>query len=563
MKERIEEALRQGLLEMGMPPDAPVSFSVERPREAAHGDLATNAALVSAKALKRSPRQIAGELVERLSRLELVEKVEIAGPGFINVFLSPLAWLGALADILKRGDDYGRAQEKQPGKILLEFVSANPTGPLHFGHGRGAAVGDVLANLLEWAGFEVVREYYVNDAGGQVNALVDSIIYWLKKAAGQEGEFPADGYRGDYVRQLAEQVPSELRSFLPGEPDAATRLRLRNFALERMLGQIRADLTAFGVRFDEFVFESRLVAEGRIGRVLERLGRDGYTEERDGALWFLADRFGDEKPRVLVKRDGQNTYFATDLAYHLDKLERGFDRLINIWGADHHGYIPRMRAAIAALGGRPEQLQVLLVQMVSLLRDGQPVVLSKRQGEIITLREVFEEVGADAARFFFLLRGPDSQMEFDIELAKKKSLDNPVFYAQYGHARLCSILHRAVEKGYRLPTLADVGPELLGKLTLPDEIELARRLGEFGAVIKNAAAVQAPHLLVYYLQELVGVFHGYYTKYARTQPVLVEDRQVACARLVLVQATRQVLKNAFSLLGVSAPERMEALEEEV
>jgi arginyl-tRNA synthetase len=316
------------------------------------------------------------------------------------------------------------------------------------------------------------------------------------------------------------------------------------------------------VRFDDFVFESRLVAEGKIGRVLERLGKDGHTEERDGALWFLADRFGDEKPRVLKKRDGQNTYFATDVAYHLDKLERGFERLINIWGADHHGYIPRMRAAIAALGGRPEQLEVLLVQMVSLLRDGQPVVLSKRQGEIITLREVFEEVGADAARFFFLLRGPDSQMEFDIELAKKKSLDNPVFYAQYGHARLCSILRRAAEKGYRLPTPDVVVPELLGKLTLPEEVELARRLGEFGAVIKNAAAARAPHLLVYYLQELVGVFHGYYTRYARTQPVLAEDRQLAAARLVLVQAARQVLKNAFSLLGVSAPERMEALEEE-
>ncbi len=561
MKERIRQAIRELLAREGVGEGQAPPFTVERPREAAHGDLATNAALVSAKALRRPPRQLAEALSKGLQDIEHVRRVEIAGPGFINLFLAPAAWLQALPLVLQEGGSWGRSRSAAGERVLIEFVSANPTGPLHFGHGRGAVVGDVLANLLEWSGRRVEREYYVNDAGGQAKALALSLLFWLKKNRGLECEFPADGYRGDYVAELAQRIPPQIKSFLPGDPDRDQLEALQRFALEEMLELIRRDLDDFGIRVDNFVSEAGLARAGKLAEALGELERRGLLETRDGARWFLSDRFGDEKPRVLVKQTGENTYFATDLAYHLDKLRRGYDRLVDVWGADHHGYIARMKAALCAFGYPPEKLEVVLVQMVSLLRDGSPVVLSKRQGEIVTLRQVFEEVGRDAARFFFLLRGPDSQMEFDLELAKRKSLDNPVFYAQYGHARLCSILARAAERGIEVPRPEQADAATLAVLELPEEVELARRLGEFGEIICGAAEARAPHLLVYYLQELVSIFHGYYTKYGKTHPVLAQDPRAARARLILVLALRQVLRNAFALLGVEAPERMESAEE--
>jgi len=563
MKEFLQQAIRQALIEgLGIEAEQLPAFNVEPPREASHGDLASNVAMVLARRLHRSPRDIAAELAGILEKLEDIDKVEVAGPGFVNFFITPAAWHRRLVEILHQGDSYGRRAPAGQGDVLLEFVSANPTGPLHFGHGRGAVVGDVLAALLEFAGWRVTREYYVNDAGAQVDALVESIMFRLREERGLEAEFPADGYRGDYVRQMARQLPEELTAFLPGPADDDTREKIRAFALQRMMELIRSDLDAFGVSIDHFAPESRVVEDGRVSQVIEKLDHHGHLERRDGALWFLADRFGDSKPRVLVKSNGQHTYFATDIAYHLDKVERGYQYLIDVWGADHHGYVPRMKAALQALQVDPRRLEVVLVQMVSLLRDGQPVVMSKRQGQITTLRQVVDEVGRDAARFFFLLRGPDSQMEFDLELAKRRSLDNPVYYVQYGHARLCSILARAGERGLPVPRPEQAEAEALQPLELPEEIEMMKRMTAFPELVVRAAESRAPHLLVFYLQELVATFHRYYTSYGRTSPILGGDPPLLRARLLLVLALRQVLRNALSLLGVAAPERMETPPEE-
>lgn len=563
MKEFLHRAIRQALSSvLGLELEQLPAYNVEPPREVSHGDLASNVALVLARQLRRRPRDIAVELANTLEKLDDVDRVEVAGPGFLNFFITPAAWQRRVVEILQKGDNYGRRTAAGEGKVLLEFVSANPTGPLHFGHGRGAVVGDVLAALLEFAGWRVTREYYVNDAGAQVDALVESIIFHLRRERGLEAEFPADGYRGDYVRQLAQELPDVLTSFLPEDADAATRKKIRAFALQRMMDTIRDDLSAFGISIDRFAPESQVVKAGRVNEVIERLDRHGHLERREGALWFLADRFGDSKPRVLVKSNGQHTYFATDIAYHLDKTERGYQHLIDVWGADHHGYVPRMKAALQALQVDPRRLEVILVQMVSLLRNGQPVVMSKRQGQITTLRGVVDEVGRDAARFFFLLRGPDSQMGFDLELAKRRSLDNPVYYVQYGHARLCSILERAAERGLTVPRPEQVQAAALLPLELPEELEIIKKMTAFPELVLRAAESRAPHLLVFYLQELVAIFHRYYTSYSRTSPILGGDPPLLRARLFLVLALRQVLRNALALLGVAAPEHMDTPPEE-
>jgi len=516
--------------------------------------------MVCAKRLKTAPRKLAEKLLEGLSALDFIERVEIAGPGFINFFLASGAVHSVLVDILTRGADYGRGTDANPEKIMVEFVSANPTGPLHFGHGRGAVVGDVLANLLEFSGRKVTREYYVNDAGGQVRALARSAVYRARERRGLPAELPEDGYRGGYVKDLAASLPEELFAFLPAEPSEDQLQAIQEHAVAAMLEGIKKDLSDFGVEIDQYSSEVRLVNSGRVEETFGELEQRGLLEERDGARWFLSDKFKDEKPRVLVKSDGSHTYFATDIGYHLDKLRRGFGRLINIWGADHHGYVPRMKAALMALGHPEEALEIVLVQMVSLVRGGQPVVLSKRGGEFVTLREVVDEVGRDAARFFFLLRGCDSQMEFDLELAKKRSLDNPVFYVQYGHARLSSILAKAAERGIPVPETAD-GVDL-SLLKLDEELSLIKKMASFGDRVARAAKARAPHQVVFYLQELVAEFHHYYTYYAKISPILKADPGQIAARLILVQALRQVVRNALSLLGVSAPERMETLEEE-
>jgi arginyl-tRNA synthetase len=561
MKDRLKAAIEETLLQSTELEAADLpAFTVEVPKEKGHGDFATNVALVCAKKLKTAPRKVAEKLVEGLSALDFVDKVEIAGPGFINFFLASDAVHSVLVEILTAGADYGRAASEDPEKIMVEFVSANPTGPLHFGHGRGAVVGDVLASLLEFSGRQVTREYYVNDAGGQVKALARSVIYRVREQRGLPAEFPEDGYRGDYVIDLAKGLPGELTAFLPGEPSDDQLQAVQDHAIAAMLKGIQTDLSDFGVQIDQYSSEVRLVKSGRVEETFGELEKRGLLEERDGARWFLSDKFKDEKPRVLVKSDGSHTYFATDIGYHLDKLRRGFGLLINIWGADHHGYVPRMKSALMALGHPEDALEIVLVQMVSLVRGGQPVVLSKRGGEFVTLREVVDEVGRDAARFFFLLRGCDSQMEFDLELAKKRSLENPVFYVQYGHARLSSILAKAKERGIPIPQEADEAELVL--LQLEDELGLIKKMASFGDRVTRAANARAPHQIVFYLQELVSDFHHYYTAYAKTSPILKGDPKQIAARLILVQALRQVLRNALGLLGVSAPDRMESLAEE-
>jgi arginyl-tRNA synthetase len=563
MKTRLRQVIRRALIDrLGLPEAEVPDFSLEEPAQSAHGDLATNAAMLLARRLKRSPRDLAAELKTSLETVPDVARVEVAGPGFVNLFLQADAWRASLWAILSAGPAFGRSTRERPARVMVEFVSANPTGPLHFGHGRGAVVGDVVARLLEASGHEVQREFYVNDAGGQVRNLARSLVHWLKVQRGLPSQLPEDGYHGDYVAELAREVPAALGAFLPGEPDEAALQALQSFGVQAMLARIRADLDDFGVAMDRFSSERELLASSRIQELFDELGRRGFLEERDGARWFLSDRFGDEKPRVLVKSDGSHTYFANDLAYHLDKLRRGFGRLVNVWGADHHGYVPRMRAGLQALGQPPEALEVILVQMVSLLRDGQPVVLSKRAGDIVSLRQVFEEVGRDAARFFFLLRGPDSQMEFDLELAKRRSLDNPVYYVQYGHARLSSLLARAHERGIPVPGATAPGEVDLGPLELPEELGLVKKMSLLPEVVRRAADACMPHQVVYYLQELIADFHSYYTIYGKKSPILGGPPERIAARLVLVQALRQVLHNALDLLGVSAPDRMEALAEE-
>ena len=561
MKTKIKDAI-QAALASEFDVQETIPFSVEEPKSGSHGDLATNVAMLLTKKLKKPPREIASLLATSLAKCADVEKVEIAGPGFINLFIKNDSWHAIVKEVLQSGDDYGRSITANPTRVLVEFVSANPTGPLHFGHGRGAVVGDVSANLLAFSGSQVAREFYVNDAGKQVQNLALSVVWWLRKEQGQESTFPEDGYRGDYVQQLAHIVPDDLKTFLPNEPSPEELSKIEHFAVATMLVQIKQDLHDFGVHMDRYSSERDLLTSQRLAETFEQLEKVGAVEKRDGATWFLSDRFGDEKPRVLVKSDGSNTYFATDVAYHLDKLRRGFHVLVNIWGADHHGYVARVKAALEAFGHPRDALDVVLVQMVSLVRDKKPVVLSKRSGDIITLRQVYEEVGRDAARFFFLIRSADSQMEFDLALAKKKSLDNPVYYVQYGHARLSQLLARARQRKIDLPDLTQLGELDLSALVLSEEIGLIKKMGQFGEVIQRAAQKRLPHLLVYYLQELIGDFHSYYTKYGKSDPILKGDPSKIYARLVLVLALRQVLRNALALLGVSAPNVMESLGEQ-
>ncbi|MBW2700596.1 MAG: arginine--tRNA ligase [Deltaproteobacteria bacterium] len=552
MKELLRQRIIEALLEQTeLESEAIPEFKIEVPAQSSHGDYAANVAMLLAKPLRRAPRKIAEDLIAPLSELAFVDRVEVAGPGFLNIFAQKSAWQEVARDVLRAGENYGRGDRNPARRVMVEFVSANPTGPLHFGHGRGAVVGDVLAALLEFSGHQVSREFYLNDAGRQVRNLALSVDHHRKIARGEDSSFPEDGYHGDYVKDLAGEVPEEI-----GDDIEA----LEHWAVERMLLDIQQDLDDFGIHMDRYVSERAIVASGRIEECFSEMESLGVLEQRDGARWFASDRFGDEKARVLVKSDGSNTYFATDIAYHLDKLRRGFDKLVNIWGADHHGYVPRMQASLRALGQSEDALEVVLVQMVSLVRDGKPVVLSKRAGEIITLREVFEEVGRDAARFFFLVRSSDSQMEFDLELAKRRTLENPVFYVQYGHARLSSILAKAGERGIPIPNIEQALNTDLSPLDRPEEMGLLKRMAGFGEMVSKAADAQAPHQVVYYLQDLVAAFHSYYTSTGKSDPILGSDPAKVQARLVMVLALRQVLKNALTLVGVGAPERMESLD---
>jgi len=559
-----------------LPDDAPVEVRFEQPRQKGHGDLASNVALTLAKAAGRPPRELAQSIVDALPDSSMIDKVEVAGPGFINVFVTPAAQFDIVKRIHEQGEHFGVCGIGAGRRVLIEFVSANPTGPLHVGHGRGAAYGDALGRLLSTAGYEVEREYYVNDAGRQMDILALSI--WLRylQAYGLDLPFPGRGYQGDYVRDIARDLKqahddafvhapedrhmalleADEESALDGlirwmreALDAAGYQAVLDAGRDWLLADIRADLEAFGVHFDRWFSEQWLHDSSALSRAIERLRESGYTYEKDGALWFRSSDFGDEKDRVVVRESGIPTYFAPDIAYHLDKFDRGYDLMIDVLGADHHGYVPRVKASVQACGYDSSRLHVEFVQFAVLYRSGKKVPMSTRSGEFVTLRELREEVGTDAARFFYVQRKPDQHLDFDLDLAKSQSSDNPVYYVQYAHARICSVFDQARDKGFETGSLANAPLDSLGEA---HELDLAKLLSRYPDVVESAAQSFDPHQVVYYLRELANGLHTYYNAHRFLEP----DAERRNARLALIAATRQVLLNGLTLIGVSAPSAM-------
>ncbi len=538
----------QGWVEVAVP-----EVAWEYPPSAAFGDLSTPLAFSLAKQLRRKPREIATAIQAAMQPdPAIVDRVEVAGAGYLNVFLAARWWQGVIRGVLAAGERYGRANLGGGQRVQVEFVSANPTGPLHVGHGRGAVLGDAVASLLAAVGYAVEREYYINDAGTQVRLLGRSIHARYLESLGRPVAFPEDGYHGEYIRELAGVVAARAPGLADLPADEAVAVCAREGS-RILLEEIRSDLEAFGIRFDRWFSEQSLFTSGEVERALQTLRAGGYLYEEAGAVGFRASEFGDDKDRILIRGSGEPTYFTSDIAYHDDKIRRGFSRLINIWGADHGGYIPRVKAAIRALGHDPDILHVLLVQMVRVLRGGLPVPMSKRTGQFVELREVLDEVGKDAARFLFLTRRPESQLDFDIEVAKRQTLDNPVYYVQYAHARACSMARRAAEAGIQAPhPEADVS-----RLTLPEELDILKRLALYPEMVAGAALGHEPHRVTTFLQELAAAFHGYFTRYKDSdERVISADRELSRARLLMVAAVRQVVANGLGLLGVTAPERM-------
>jgi arginyl-tRNA synthetase len=549
----LADALTRASAEQGWPPISMPEIAWEYPPEPGFGDLSTTVSFALAKQVRRSPRDVAMVIQRAVdSNPALVEKVEVAGPGYLNFFVANSWWHEVIRTVLDKGAAFGRATIGQGQRVQVEFVSANPTGPLHVGHGRGAALGDAIANLLRTVGYPVEREYYINDAGSQMRLLGESVWARHLEACGREVSFPENGYHGEYIRELAVQVAAAVPGLSELEKGQAIS-KCTEQASRILLKEIEADLRAFGVVFDSWISERSLYDSGEIEAVLATLRAGGYLYEEGKAVGFRASDFGDEKDRILIRSNGEPTYFTSDIAYHANKIRRGFDRLINIWGADHGGYIPRVKAAIQALGRDPEILRVILLQMVKVLRGGVPVPMSKRTGEFVELREVVNEVGKDATRFLFLTRRSEAQLDFDIEMAKQQSMDNPVFYVQYAHARACSMARKAAELG--MPgCYADAE---LSRLTLPEELAILKRLAVYPEMVLNAALACEPHRVTTYLQELAAAFHGYFTKYKDTEErVISGDRELSRARLAMVAAVRHVVANGLTLLGVSAPERM-------
>ena len=549
----LSDAVDRASREQGWPPVSMPEIAWEYPPEPTFGDLSTTVSFTLAKQVRRSPRDVATAIQRAVNPdPALIEKIEVAGPGYLNIFVANGWWHAVIRKILEEGAAYGRATVGQGRRVQVEFVSANPTGPLHVGHGRGAALGDAIANLLQAVGYRVEREYYINDAGSQMRLLGESVRARHLEACGKPVQFPENGYHGDYIRELAEQVAAAVPDLTELEADQAISACTER-ASRILLGEIEADLSAFGVVFDSWISERSLYESGEVEAVLATLRAGGYLYEEGKAVGFRASDFGDEKDRILIRSNGEPTYVTSDIAYHANKIRRGFDRLINIWGADHGGYIPRVKAAIQALGHDPETLRVILLQMVKVLRGGVPVPMSKRTGEFVELREVVSEVGKDAARFLFLTRRSEAQLDFDIEVAKRQTMDNPVFYVQYAHARACSMARKAAEAGMPGP-YADAD---LSRLTLPEELAILKRLAVYPEMVLNAALAHEPHRVTTYLQELAAAFHGYFTKYKDTEErVISGDRDLSRARLAMVAAVRQVVASGLALLGVSAPERM-------
>jgi arginyl-tRNA synthetase len=586
LKHHLQQLLTQTLQHLQQTELLPAStlseIPLERTRDQTHGDFASSVALALAKTARRKPRQLAEQIVAALPASEHVGRVEIAGPGFINFFLSPTAYHQCVRDILAQGKAFGRSQQGAGRRVQVEFVSANPTGPLHVGHGRGAAFGATVANLLEAVGYQVHREYYVNDAGRQMHILAASV--WLRylEICGVTLPFPSNGYKGAYVSDIAAVlhtehgasyvVPTEeiTVDLPPDEPQGGdkelyidalvervkvllgdNRYRyIFELALNSILDDIRDDLKGFGVDYDHWYSERGLLENGAVNKAMERLRHMDQVYEQEGALWFRSSAFGDEKDRVVQRENGQSTYFASDIAYHMEKFERGFDWVIDVWGADHHGYVPRVKAALQAMDLNPEKLDVLLVQFAILYRQGVRAQMSTRSGEFVTLRDLRQEVGNDAARFFYVMRKSEQHLDFDLDLAKSQSKDNPVYYIQYAHARVCTMFLRLAEKG--LLHNPSNGAAHLERLTESHEQALLIALSRYPEVVEAAALTHGPHQLAHYLRELANAFHAYYNEHR----VLVDDMALRDARLTLSSAVRCVIRNGLALLGVSAPEAM-------
>lgn len=568
----LQQARRKGQLKAESLP----AIILDLPKRPEWGDLASTVAMTLASAEHRPPQDVAQIILENLDQREAIfDRVEVVQPGFLNMTVKRALWLEVLSEIEEQGETYGRADLGKGRRVLVEYVSANPTGPLHVGHGRGAAVGQAIANLLVSAGYDVVREYYVNDAGRQMKLLGASVYARYRLLCGRESTFPEDGYRGAYVDAVAARVKERIGTALVGAESEEAERRCRELAYEELLDLIRKDLGAFGIGFDAWFSESSLLASGALTQVLADLKMRSLLLEQDGAWWFRSSLFGDEKDRVVRKQDGEYTYLASDIAYHRDKLRRGYDLLIDVWGADHHGYIPRMEAAVQAYGFPKDRLRVVLVQMVNLMRGGRKVEMSKRAGEFITLRELIEEVGSDAAKFFFLMRSSDTHLDFDLDLAKQQSAENPVYYVQYAHARIASVFRVAQERGGHVPKLRETD---LSLLTDPEELGLIRKLSAYPSVVRASADALEPHRIAFYLQELAGLLHTFYYKhrilppapgteagetdrFTRDSDASVRIREpltpdLTAARLALLRQVKQIIRNGLALLGVSAPERM-------
>ena len=586
MKHEIQTLLTQATTSLKnngvIPTDFAPNIQLSRTKDRSHGDFACNLAMMLAKPAGKNPREIAQLLIDALPKHEQLDKVEIAGPGFINFFVSQSNTLAIVNTVNSQAETYGLSNIGAGRKVQVEFVSANPTGPLHVGHGRGAAYGATVASLLSAVGFSVHREYYVNDAGRQMDILATSL--WLRylEHCGIEITFPSNGYQGDYVKEIAEQLFAQhdknlmhpaaavFEDISADEPAGGDKeqhiddlidraknllgddsyLQVFDLGLNTILEGIKEDLKDFGVEYEEWFSERSLANKNLIKKAVERLQKADFVYEKNGALWFKSTAFGDEKDRVVVRDNGQSTYFASDIAYHMDKMERGFDRVIDIWGADHHGYIPRVKAALQALGDDVDKLDVLLVQFAILYRGDEKVPMSTRSGSFVTLRELCEEIGTDAARFFYVLRKCEQHMDFDLELAKSQSNDNPVYYIQYAHARICSVFRQLDEK--QITHDAQSGAENLPLLTETHETDLIKSLAKYPEIVEKAALNEEPHQVAHYLRDLANELHTYYNAHQ----FIVDDEKTRNARLNLITATRHVLHNGLKLLGVSAPESM-------
>ena len=550
VQEKLKHEIKQSVIKAGLASEEQIpNVILETPKEKAHGDYSTNMAMQLARVAKKAPKAIAEDIIANFDKSKAsIEKIEIAGPGFINFYMNNQYLTDLIPAILEQGDKYGETQVGNGQKVQVEFVSANPTGNLHLGHARGAAVGDSLSNILEKAGYDVTREYYINDAGNQINNLAYSVEARYMQALGMEKEMPEDGYHGQDIIEIGQKLAEEFGDRFVHEDEKQRFDFFREYGLKYELGKLKEDLEGFRVPFDVWYSETSLYENGKIDDALQALRESGHIYEKDGATWFRSTDYGDDKDRVLIKNDGSYTYLLPDIAYHRDKYERGFDLVINIWGADHHGYIPRMSAAIQALGHKKEQLEVEIIQLVHLYKNGEKMKMSKRTGKAVTMRDLVEEVGLDATRYFFAMRSADTHMDFDLDLAVSQSNDNPVYYAQYAHARIHSILRQGAENGFSMDSGID-----LSLINAEKEIDVLKKLGEFPLAISEAAEKRLPHRITNYIFDLASTFHSFYNAEKVLDP---ENKERSQARLALIKAAGITLRNALALIGVSAPEKM-------